>query len=426
MSDVTQARPPTGSGRMLPVLRQQSFQRLLAGQCLSFLGDGISVIAFAWVTIQLTGSTVALGAVLAAQAIPRAALTAVGGVLSDRMSPRLLMVLSSGARAVLMTGVGGLSTAGALSFTWLIVLAASFGVVDGFFQPARGAILPSVVDTQHFEAANGMLLAGSRLAGIGGPALGGILVASAGTTVAFFTDAACLVLCTVAVALVKPRGSEAGRQLERSGDRGRPRGWITRFGRDLREGARYAWADPRIRTMLLVDTVVTFCYAGPFAVGFVALARERFGGSASALGFLDAGLAFGAVGGSLLAARVRRSARLGLLVVGLVLTVSAGCGALAIVAGVVPAVATAMVIGFAIGFQGVFAASWIQRSIAPNLIGRVVSLDMTAGYAITPLSMLLAGALAGQHLTTLFLLTAAVLAVTGAGALLSGSVRSMR
>jgi len=61
------------------------FRQLWVGTTLSLFGDFFSYIAIAWLVLQLTGSSLALGTVLRVQALPRAVLMMVGGALADRL-----------------------------------------------------------------------------------------------------------------------------------------------------------------------------------------------------------------------------------------------------------------------------------------------------------------------------------------------------
>jgi MFS family permease len=188
------------SARLRAPARLPSFRLLWLGQSLSLLGDGFSYIAFSWITLGLTQSTLALGWVLACQAVPRALLTLVGGSLSDKWSSRTLMMFSSWARAVLMAAVGVVGTTGHLSVVLLCCSAAAFGAVDAFFQPARASILPSVVDEELLAPANALLAVGTKVAAVLGPAVGGMVVALSDAPVAFLVDAVCFALCGVCVA----------------------------------------------------------------------------------------------------------------------------------------------------------------------------------------------------------------------------------
>ncbi|MBB0243844.1 MFS transporter [Streptomyces alkaliphilus] len=402
-----------------------SFRLLWLAQALSQLGHGFSYIAFAWVTLTLTDSTLALGYVLAFQAVPRAVLTLVGGSLGDRWSPRLLMVLSSWARSGLMAAVGLAALTGTLTLWMLCAAAALFGAVDAFFQPARVAILPRVVDRETLTQANALLGAGARVCAVLGPALGGVVVAFTNAGVAFLVDAACFAVCALCVSGIRTRRKTADETTEGDGDGpddGADSGLIARIG----AGVRYAWGDARIRCMLAVDVAVTFCYAGPFTIGFAALARGELEGGSMTLGLLNGALAAGATLGALVGGTVSGRPRVGLLVAGLAGWLAVGMGVLGVLDSAAVAVGTVLTMGFAIGFQGVFGLSWLQRNVPESVLTRVISLDMVLGYAIAPVSLLMCGALADTGTGAMFGIVALILALTGLGTLASRPVRAMR
>ncbi|MYS15734.1 MFS transporter, partial [Streptomyces sp. SID4982] len=118
--------------------------------------------------------------------------------------------------------------------------------------------------------------------------------------------------------------------------------------------------------------------------------------------------------------------RVGLLVAGLAGWLGAGMAVLGLVHSTPAVVATVLAMGFAIGFQGVFGLSWIQRNIPSDVLSRVVSVDMVLGYAAAPLSLVVCGALARTSTFALFATVAAVLAVTATAVLASRAVREMR
>src|SRR5258708_8259195 len=95
----TVAAPQPG---LWTVFASGSFRKLWAATTLSLFGDFFSYIALAWLVLQLTGSSLALGTVLVVQALPRAVLMAVGGALADRLSPRLTMLGSMALRAAVV------------------------------------------------------------------------------------------------------------------------------------------------------------------------------------------------------------------------------------------------------------------------------------------------------------------------------------
>ncbi|GGS99131.1 MULTISPECIES: MFS transporter [Streptomyces] len=418
--------------RLRAPARLPSFRLLWLGQSLSLLGDGFSYIAFSWITLGLTGSTLALGSVLAFQAVPRALLTLVGGSLSDKWSPRTLMVLSGWARAALMAGVGLAGMTGTLTLWMLCCAAAAFGAVDAFFQPARASILPSVVEAELLAPANALLAVGTKVAAVLGPAVGGTVVAFGGAPVAFLVDGVCFALCALCVAGVRTRprpepedGAEGAVEDGQDGSAA-PEAAGDTLGARIRAGLRYAFADPRIRTILVVDAAVTFCQAGPFTVGFATLAKVDLEGGSATLGLLNAALAGGAMLGTLAGGAVGGRPRVGLLIAALAGWLALGTGLLAVVDSAPGAVAAVLAMGFGMGFQGVFGMSWIQRNIHGSVLSRVIAVDMVIGYAVAPLSLVACGALAASGTSPMFALTAVVLVVTAAGILASKPVRAMR
>lgn len=417
-----------GAGpRLWAPVRLPSFRLLWCGQSLSLLGDGFSYVALSWITLSLTRSTLTLGYVLALQAVPRALLTLVGGSFSDKWSARRLMALSSWARAVVMVTVGVAGATGTLTIWMLCVAAAAFGAIDAFFQPARVSILPSVVTKELLRPANALLGVGTRVSAVLGPAAGGIVVAFSDANIAFLVDGVCFALCGLCVARIRA----TVRRQDSEGDAPAPTpGSGSESGDTLvsriRAGLRHAWQDPRIRTMLAVDTAVTFCYAGPFTVGFAALAKIDLHGGSTTLGLLNGALAGGAMLGALIGGTVGRRLPVGLLVAALAGWLAVGMGLLGVLDSAVTAIGTVLTMGFAIGFQGVFGLSWIQRNIHGSVLSRVISVDMVFGYAIAPVSLILCGALARTGTGVMFAVVALVLTVTALGVLSSKPVREMR
>jgi hypothetical protein len=412
----------SAGARLWSPARQRSFRLLWMGQSLSLLGDGFSYIAFSWITLSLTGSTLSLGYVLAFQAVPRAVLTLVGGSLSDTWSSRTLMAFSSWARAALMVTVGLLGLAGSLTVWMLCAAAALFGAVDAFFQPARASILPTVVDKETLAPANALLGVGAKVSAVLGPAVGGLVVAVADAPVAFLVDGVCFALCGLCVASIrtlpaKPKGD---------GDAGGADAPAASLGARIREGLRYAWDDPRIRTVLVVDMAVTFCHSGPFTVGFATLAKVDLEGGSTTLGLLNGALAGGAMLGALAGGMAGGRPRVGLMIAALAGWLALGMGVLGTVGNTAAALGTVLMMGFGIGFQGVFGVSWIQRNIDGSVLSRVISVDMVLGYAVAPLSLVVCGALAQSGTAPMFALTAVILTLTALGILASRTVREMR
>ena len=88
---------------MTNVLSIRDFRLLFAGVSASLLGDQFALIATPWLVLQLTGDPLALGIVLALEGVPRALFMLFGGAITDRYSPRIILLASDIVRFVLAT-----------------------------------------------------------------------------------------------------------------------------------------------------------------------------------------------------------------------------------------------------------------------------------------------------------------------------------
>src|SRR5436853_3016734 len=133
------------------------FRKLWLATSLSLFGDFFNYIAMAWLVLQLTGSSLALGAVLTVQAVPRALLMLVGGAIADRISARLTMSASMALRVLCAAPLALLVLTNHVAMWEVYVLSAVFGIVGAFFYPAHGAVLPSIVAREQLEPANAVM-----------------------------------------------------------------------------------------------------------------------------------------------------------------------------------------------------------------------------------------------------------------------------
>jgi len=167
-------------GRLLAPARIGGFRWFWLATALSVGGDFFSFIAISWLTLQLTGSALALGIVLTAQGIPRAALLLVGGALTDRFSARRLMSTSALARTMLMGAIALDVAAGHVQLWHLYVYSVLFGTLGAFFIPGQGTVLPRLMPGDLLEAGNAVMNMGVQAARVIGPAAAGLVVAHFG------------------------------------------------------------------------------------------------------------------------------------------------------------------------------------------------------------------------------------------------------
>ena len=393
-------------------LTVRDFLLLYIGESVSLLGDQFYLVALPWLTIQLTHSRVSLGTVLMAAAIPRAVLMLIGGVVSDRLSPRLIMLVSNALRAVLTVLLTVLVASQVTQLWHLYLFAFSFGVVDGFFIPAAKSIIPTLVRKEQLTASNTLTLGTTQLLVLIGPALGGLLIASTGIETAFAIDAATFMFTAVTLLLMK--GSLSSTAVTNKKTASTLKSKTVSLIAGIREGFNYVWHNSALRAVLLVITMLNFIFVGPLQVGITSLAQSRFPGGAVALGIMNSAWGGGGLLGTLMPGVLRRLPRLGVLMLSLASIQGFGLFLLGFIPNIVWACVTIAVLGCCSGFFTVVGITWIQKQTSPEMLGRVMSLGMLSAFGVAPFSYALAGALADLNLTILFSATGSIMLIMSA------------
>jgi len=410
--------PPEAAAKPSPrpwtVLASSPFRKLFIASTLSLFGDFFSYVAMAWLVLQLTGSSLALGTVLVIQALPRAVLMVVGGAISDRMSARLTMLGSMGLRAVFVAPLAVLVVTGHAQMWEVYGIAIVFGVVDAFFMPARSSILPQVVADRELEPGNALLNVVSMAAVIVGPVLGGLIVASFGIGWAFAADAACFAVGFLFV-LWLPARSRSSQHAHKDGG----------LGGQITAGLRYAWSETGLRVALIVIAVIDFAANGAIGVGLPTIAHSRYGTGAAGLGVLLGAWGVGATLGALGAGFVPPPKRFGLLIIALCFWLGTGILIVGLAPSLVFAATTMALTGIGTGVVNTYGVSWLQRRTAPEMQGRVMSLVMLASMGLTPIGFAVSGVLAQANVTLLFVLAGAMVVLCGAGMAASRTARTL-
>jgi hypothetical protein len=411
---------------MLGLLRIRDVRLLFAGEGVSLIGDQFAFIAVPWLALQLSGSAAVLGVVLAVQGVPRAAFMLVGGAVTDRFTPRRVMLGSNVVRLVLVTLLAALVLSGAVHLWSLYAVAFAFGVADGFFFPAQGAIVPQLAQPDQLTAANAVVQGLDQVSQFIGPLLAGVLIAAfvggrgglEGVGLALALDAATFVVSITLLALM---------QVDK---RPRPAGTAARDARlwaSIRAGLSYMWQDGLLRVLLLLILAVNFFAVGPLLVGVPALARLRLPEGAQAYGAIMSAFGGGSLAGLAVAGAARRPpARLmGHVLLGVCAVFGVGLALLGLAHSLVAALVPAAAMGFAAGYLTVSFFTWVQARTPQQLMGRMMSLIIFASVGLVPVSQAISGAVAAWSLTGLFAGAAAALTVIVARAWFVPSLRAM-
>ena len=126
---------PLSRVRILRPLGIRDFALLWTGMTVSFLGDGLYMVAIAWQVYALSNSPGALALVGVAWMVPQVLLLLIGGAVSDRFERRLVLMVSDAIRGSAIAAIGVLSVAGTLRLWHVVVLVAVYGTGGALFTP---------------------------------------------------------------------------------------------------------------------------------------------------------------------------------------------------------------------------------------------------------------------------------------------------
>ncbi len=399
---------PVPAARKHP-LRNAQFRLLWIGSTISGAGDQFYFVALPWLVLGLTGSSIALGTIAMVAAIPRAGLMLLGGAVTDRVSPRRIMMMTASTRTVLVAAVAALLWAHELHLWQLYVLGLCFGIADAFAAPAAQTFMPSLVEADQLPAAQSVFQSTGQITTLVAPGPAGLFIKAFGTAWAFFIDAVSFLFIIGALWKLpdppRPAAAAARRNMLQS----------------ILDGLRYVKADVALRSLMLVVAVLNFAIAGPASIGLAWIAKQRFG-TPSAFGLLMSCVAAGSLAGMLLAGLVKHRRRGRTLL--LVATVIGIClMPLGVLHRMWSLAAVLVVMSLAAAFLNVQLIAWFQQRVERPMMGRVMSVLMFASLGLMPISLAIAGVAIRVSLEGMFVVAGAtVLLVT----LLAAGHRTVR
>jgi DHA3 family tetracycline resistance protein-like MFS transporter len=277
--------------KLLGPLRIRDFRLLWTGMAASLFGDGIFLVALAWQVYELSNSPAALAVVGVAATVPMVLCLLVGGVVSDRMDRRRVMMSADAARGVAVAVMGALSLAGRLELWHIVVVAALYGAANAFFGPSFDAIVPELVPAGLLAEANSLdQLVRPAVLRLAGPAVGGLVIAAAGPGGAFLLDAATFGVSALCIVLMRPRAAvpapdRAGTPLSTLGE--------------IREGYRFVRTRVWLWGTFAAAAIAYLLFMGPTEVLLPLVVKRDMGGSAAVLGVVFAMGGLGAILGAL-------------------------------------------------------------------------------------------------------------------------------
>ncbi|MDQ1585163.1 MAG: hypothetical protein QOJ90_711 [Actinomycetota bacterium] len=243
-----------------PLRTSRDFRLLFAGGAVSFLGSMVTYVAVPYQVYDITGSTAAVGLLGIAELLPLIAFGLWGGALADAVDRRRMVLLTEGA-LTLMSGLLLLNAVLPHPQVWPIFgFAAVVAALDGLQRPSLDALVPRIVAHDELAAASALSSLRGNIGMIAGPAIGGVLVATAGVSWAYALDVTTFAASLVALALMRAIPPPTG--AEKPSVRG------------ILVGLRYAMSRQELLGTYAVDTAAML-FAMPMAL-YPAMARDVF------------------------------------------------------------------------------------------------------------------------------------------------------
>ena len=381
---------------MARVMSLRDFRLLFTGATTSLLGDQFALIATPWLVLKMTGDPMTLGIVLALEGIPRAVFMLLGGAITDRISPRLVMLISDIIRFVLTSLMAFVVFTGTIQIWMLYAFGLGFGLVAGFAIPAENSIVPMLVEEQDLQAGNSIMMGITQLAGFIGPTVAGILIgrfssSSLGIGLAFAIDALSFAVSTVSLWLIRTGNQHQSSEKENV--------WAS-----ILTGVKFLWDDKVLRLMFVVLMAVNFLLIGPLLVGIPVLADQRLPEGAVAFGMLMSAFAGGNLAGYLIAGSLPRpsGAAMRMIMIFLIAAFGAVIGALGFIPSTWVDFGLLFLLGLGNGYIALILFTWMQTRTPKDMLGRMMGLLMFSSSGLVPISQAISGAVSKWNLTFLF------------------------
>lgn len=370
---------------MLKTLKNRDFLNLWLAQLISRIGDGIHEIALAWLVLELTGSALSMGAILAVSVTPNLLFGLPAGVFVDRFNRKRIMVFADLARTVIVLVIPVAYIIGFLEIWMIFAVAFMTSTAEAFAGPARQSSIPNLVAEENLDPANSLVQITRAVSSLFGLSLGGAVVALFGPSNSFFLDSFSFFLSMVFISLITYG------HVNREGAESLFRDLVVK----VKGGLSYVTNDPFIRQLIIIAAAINFIIA-PINVIIPFFIKETLGLSASVYGVMAACLSAGMIVGSLIIGNitVHRGKSLGFGIFGAGISlilfsffylVSKGL-LLPTTIMIVLLSSTLAGVGISTSFANVPIYTFLQRTTEDSHRGRVMSIVTTGTMIAMPLA----------------------------------------
>jgi MFS family permease len=364
----------------ISLFKQRNFLLLWIATIFSSLSISVFMFSQTWYVVQVLDLEASLGFIFIASSVPRLLFMAIGGALADRMSKTLIMVISDISRAILVAGLVLLLLFDVVSLWTFVGFALIFGILDAFFWPASGSLLPTIIPKSQLMRANSLMQTSNQFFMIFGPMIAGFVIIWGGYAFSFGMTAILLFIASFMIYYIKLASNRKGNESEES---------QKSMLNSVREGFTYVKQSAFLSTLMIVSVFINLLFAGPMMMGLPLFVKNILGGSTLDFSMIEGSLAFGMLFGAVLAGLLNLEKKRGLVAVGAIGIMSV----LYLLLSQTNYLWQSMLVIF---MQGIFLSvanipliSVIQSIVEDKMIGRVMSLLSISSMGLIPVSFAL-------------------------------------
>ncbi|HLJ36249.1 MAG TPA: MFS transporter, partial [Ktedonobacteraceae bacterium] len=385
-------------GSFFSPFKVRNFQLLFAGQTISTLGDTFYAVALPWLVLTTGGNPQELGIILTAYGLPRIGTVLLGGVLSDKLRPRRVMLLADIARAVLVGILAILGIWGHPVFWQLLAVAIPLGAFEGLFLPASFVILPDILDDSTLQAGNSLNFSSTQMANLVGSGIAGAVVGAVSSGVALAIDAGTFVVSAVSLAAMRLKkavavasttdvmvedmaSAETSKETATGESETAPGFWQILRGSAL------------VQVAFIVAVIANLTFGGMVEVALPVLAHSSLNAGATGFGLMLAAFGGGALIGSIATGTFSKLSHRGVISLLAALLQALAITLIPYSGGLIGAMLCLLLMGFMNSITNVLFITLMQENLPRAQLGRFMGIILFASFGSYPISVLLAGIL---------------------------------
>lgn len=383
-----------GVSKMNQKLFSKDFALVVIGQIISLFGNATIRFALPLYLLNLTGSSALYGTVTACAFIPAILMSPIGGIVADRVNKRNIMVILDFFTAAIILAFSLLMNEVNLILLLTVTLMLLYGIA-GAYQPSVQSSIPSLVNQDHFMAANSIINTISSFSSLMGPVLGGVLYSAYGLKPILWVCMVCFIVSAVMEIFIKiPFQKQVS-----------DGGILKVVKTDFADSIRFIRKEkPMIGKALLVVCGINLFLASMIIVALPYLVTQVLPLEAAQTntlyGFAEGALAAGGLTGGICAgifAKRLSIQKSGYLVIACAICVfPIGASLLLFSSGMINYIILTLCCFIIMVFSTLFTVqiiSFIQTETPQNLIGKVIAVILTISMCAQPLGNALYGVL---------------------------------